>query len=37
MGKGAQPAERPDAEKLATLTASSRLMEIKAIGYGGLY
>jgi hypothetical protein len=36
IGKGAQPAERPDAEKLATLTASSRPMEIAAIGYVGL-
>jgi hypothetical protein len=35
-GKGAQPAERPDATRLATLTASSRPMEIAAIGYGGL-
>jgi hypothetical protein len=35
-GKGAQPAERPDAARLATLTASSRPMEIAAIGYGGL-
>lgn len=35
-GKGAQPAERPDAAMLATLTASSRPMEIAAIGYGGL-
>ena len=35
-GKGAQPAERPDAAKLAALTASSRPMEIAAIGYGGL-
>lgn len=36
MGKGAQAAERPDGAKLATLTASSRPMEITAIGYGGL-
>jgi hypothetical protein len=36
MGKGAQPAERPDAAKLATLTATSRPMEIAVIGYGGL-
>lgn len=36
MGKGAQPAERPDSAKLATLTASSRPMEIAVIGYGGL-
>jgi hypothetical protein len=36
MGKGAQLAERPDAAKLATLTASSRPMEIAAIGCGGL-
>ena len=35
-GKGAQPAERPDAARLATLTTSSRPMEIAAIGYGGL-
>jgi hypothetical protein len=35
-GKGAQPAERPDAARLATLTASSRPMEIAATGYGGL-
>jgi hypothetical protein len=34
--KGAQPAERPDAAKLAALTASSRPVEIAAIGYGGL-
>ena len=34
--KGAQPAERPDAAKLAALTASSRPMEIAAIGYGSL-
>jgi hypothetical protein len=34
--KGAQPAERPDAARLATPTASSRPMEIAAIGYGGL-
>lgn len=33
-GKGAQPAERPDAVRLATLTASSRPMEIAVIGYG---
>jgi hypothetical protein len=32
----AQPAEPPDAARLATLTASSRPMEIAAIGYGGL-
>ena len=32
-GKGVQPAERPDA---AMLTASSRPMEIAAIGYVGL-
>jgi len=36
MRKGAQPAERPDAAKLATLTTSTRPMEIAAIGYGGL-
>ena len=36
IGKGAQPAERPDSAKLATLTASSRPMEIAATGYGGL-
>ena len=36
MRKGAQPAERPDAAKLATLIASSRPVEIAAIGYGGL-
>ena len=36
MRKGGQPAERPDAAKLATLTASSPPMEIAAIGYGGL-
>jgi hypothetical protein len=36
IGKGAQPAERPDPARLATLTASSRPMEIAAIGYGGL-
>ena len=36
MGKGAQPAERPDAAKLATLTASSRPTEIAIIGYVGL-
>lgn len=36
MGKGPQPAEGPDAAKLATLTASSRPIEIAAIGYGGL-
>ena len=36
MRKGSQPAERPDAAKLAALTASSRPMEIAAIGYGGL-
>lgn len=35
-GKGAQPAERPDTVRLATLTASSRPMEIAAVGYGGL-
>jgi hypothetical protein len=35
-GKGAQPAQPPDAASLATLTASSRPMEIAAIGYGGL-
>ena len=35
-GRGAQPAERPDAARLATLTASSRPIEIAAIGYGGL-
>ncbi len=35
-GKGKQPAERPDAARLATLTASSRPMEIAAIGYRGL-
>jgi hypothetical protein len=35
-GKGAQPAERPDPARLATLIASSRPMEIAAIGYGGL-
>jgi hypothetical protein len=35
-GKGARPAERPDALMLATLTASSRPIEIAAIGYGGL-
>jgi hypothetical protein len=35
-GKGAQPAEQPDAARLAALTASSRPMEIAAIGYGGL-
>jgi hypothetical protein len=35
-GKDAQPAERPDAARLATLTASSRPMEVAAIGYGGL-
>jgi hypothetical protein len=34
-GKGAQPAERPDAARLAALIASSRPMEIAAIGYGG--
>jgi hypothetical protein len=34
-GKGAQPAERPDAAKLATLTGSSRPMEVAVIGYGG--
>ena len=33
-GRGAQPAERPDAARLATLTASSRPMEIAGIGYG---
>jgi hypothetical protein len=32
-GEGAQPAERLDAARLATLTASSRPMEIAAIGY----
>ena len=36
MGKGPQPAGPPDVAKLATLTASSRPMEIVAIGYGGL-
>ena len=36
MRKGAQPAERPDTAKLATLTTSSRPIEIAAIGYGGL-
>jgi len=36
MGKGAKPAEQPDAAMLATLTASSRPMEITAIGYLGL-
>jgi len=36
MGKGQQPAEQPDAAMLATLTASSRPMEIAAIGYVGL-
>lgn len=36
IGKGAKPAEPPDAAKLAMLTASSRPMEIAAIGYGGL-
>ena len=35
-GKGAQPAEAADVAKLAALTASSRPMEIAAIGYGGL-
>jgi hypothetical protein len=35
-GKSAQSAERPDAARLAMLTASSRPMEIAAIGYGGL-
>lgn len=35
-GKGAQPAERPDAAELAALTASSQPIEIAAIGYGGL-
>ena len=35
-GKGKQPAEPPDAARLATLTASGRPMEIAAIGYGGL-
>jgi hypothetical protein len=34
--KGAQPAERPDPARIATLTASSRPMEIAAIGYVGL-
>ena len=36
IGKGTQPAERPDATKLATLTASSRPMEIAVTGYAGL-
>ncbi len=36
MSKGAQPAERADPAKLATLTASTRPMEIAAIGYVGL-
>jgi hypothetical protein len=35
-GKGAQPSEPPDVAKLAALTASSRPVEIAAIGYGGL-
>ncbi|MEX2045788.1 MAG: hypothetical protein WEE03_01375 [Chloroflexota bacterium] len=35
-GKGVQPAERPDAAVLATLTASSRRMELPAISYVGL-
>jgi len=34
--KGAQPSERPDPARMATLTASSRAMEIAAIGYVGL-
>jgi hypothetical protein len=34
--KGAHPAEPPDAAKLAALTASSRPVEIAAVGYGGL-
>jgi hypothetical protein len=34
-GSGAQPTERPDAPRLATLIASSRPMEIAAIRYGG--
>jgi hypothetical protein len=36
MGRGAQPAERPDPKKLATLTTSSRPTEIAATGYVGL-
>lgn len=36
IGRGPQSAEPPDAAKLATLTASTRPMEIAAIGYGGL-
>jgi hypothetical protein len=36
MGKGPQLAGPPDAAKLAALTASSRPIEIVAIGYGGL-
>jgi hypothetical protein len=36
IGKGPQSAEPPDAAKLASLTASSRPMEIAAIGYDGL-
>ena len=36
MGKGAKPPEQPDPAMLATLTASSRPMEIAAIGYVGL-
>jgi hypothetical protein len=35
-GKGAQPAEPANVAQLAALTASSRPMEIAAIGYGGL-
>jgi hypothetical protein len=36
MGKGAKPAEQPDAAMLATLTDSTCPIEIAAIGYGGL-
>jgi hypothetical protein len=36
IGRGPQSAELPDAAKLVTLTASTRPMEIAAIGYGGL-
>jgi hypothetical protein len=36
IGKRPQPAGLPDAARLATLTESSRPMEIVAIGYGGL-